>query len=360
MELPRQHALKCNERVLEGGDERRWLRLRQQQHLRRENLGHSPNARGHREQPARHCLDDCDAERLCQGRVEEDLPAIEDLADLRVLQLPQHLHTVEKRVTLDHLHQLQPSRPVAADHELHLRVPLADCGDNVHEQVGAFAIHKPRDDHNRYRAGALHSAAPSPVLHVLRRREGGRVSGVWYHAHVLGGDVGAKHRVLLRGVADADDLVDAAEGPLQHLVDVDRRAVRESEKRVVREAHLQAHRRRVHERLVAHVRCRLVPMYNCNPLSDENRAQQRKHCKECRQRDDARWKLHPDERKVVHLEAVIQVPDAVVSLAVRTRDDDDLMAAAHQTVRHIVDVDLHPAEAGIEEIGDKRDSMGTH
>mmetsp|Transcript_16866 Transcript_16866/g.38419 ORF Transcript_16866/g.38419 Transcript_16866/m.38419 type:complete len:308 (-) Transcript_16866:751-1674(-) len=245
-------------------DQRVGIRRRVLDHIRRHHLGHSTDPRAHNQKSAACRLQDGNAECLCERAVHVDVSSYEHVSDVGVLDMPEHLNPILQLMILPHLLQRNSHGPIPANHKVHMLKLLADGWDDLHHEINPLAIHKPRYAHDG-------DAVTFPCCRV--GSEDRCVHGVGDDRNVRGIDACTQHRVLLAGVGNADDVVDAGEGEVEDFVHVDRRGVREAEERVVGEDHFQSHGARVHQIFMADDAERLVPMHYRHALADADEAE---------------------------------------------------------------------------------------
>lgn len=88
-----------------------------------------------------------------------------------------------------------------------------------------------------------------------------------------------------------------------------------------------------------------------NLLTDADISERREEGKNCRER---RVSVNDEERHVVDLEAVGQVANTL-AIAVRVRDDDDLVAAVNQLAGELIDVGFDASRLREEKVADHGD-----
>lgn len=161
----------------------------------------------------------------------------------------------------------------------------------------------------------------------------------------------AQDGVLFAGVADADDMVDVAEGELEQLVGEDAGGVGKAKERVVGEDGAQAHGARMQDGLVAQVAEAAVAVDDVDLLADDNVAE---HGEEGEDGGEGRGAVDDEKWHIVHLDAVGQVAHAL-AVGVFVRDDDDFVAAIDELARDLVDVALDTPRLRKEEVADHGD-----
>lgn len=353
------------------GDEVLLLGLGEGGHVGGQHLGDAADLGADDVEAAAGGLDDDGAEGLGQRRVEVDVAAGHDVADVLVADGAQHLDVVLQDVGLDHLLEVDGLGARARDDEARVRVVLEDARDHGREQVRALVVEEARDDDDgdhvaraerlpdggRVRAEATPSPGAPGRVQVGRRAavvagpEVLRHDGVGYDRHHQGVQRRAQHRVLLARVAHAYAVVHVAQAELEQLVRQDARRVREPEQRVVGEDGAQAHGPRVQDGLVAEVAQAGVAVDDLDALADADVAEEREEGEDGREGGLA---VDDEEGHVVDLEAVGQVAHAL-AVVVGVRDDDDLVAAVDELAGELVDVRLDAAGLREEEVADHGD-----
>lgn len=94
-------------------------------------------------------LDDDGAKGLGQRRVQVDVAAHHDVADLFVAHGAEHLDAVLQHVLLDHLLEVDGLGAGAGNDEARVGVVLEDARDGRHQQVGALVVEEARDHDDR-------------------------------------------------------------------------------------------------------------------------------------------------------------------------------------------------------------------
>lgn len=154
--------------------------------------------------------------------------------------------------------------------------------------------------------------------------------------------------VLFARVADANDVVDVAEGELEQLVGQDTGSVCEAKETVVGEDGAQAHGAGVENGLVAQTAETGMAVDNVDALADDYVAEDGE---EGEDGGEGRLAVHDKEGHVVDLEPIGQVAHSAAAV-VLMRDDDDLVPAVNELLRQLVDVTLDAARLREEEVAD--------
>lgn len=141
-------------------------------------------------------------------------------------------------------------------------------------------------------------------------------------------------------------MVGIAQGHGQKFVGEHRADVRKAKERVVCEHRAQPHGLGVEERVVRHGREGAVGVDDGDALPHEDVPEQRQAVEE---RGGGGLVVHHPEGQVVHLQPVGQVADALTA-AVGVGDHQYLVAALDEALRQLVDVALHAAHVGVEEV----------
>lgn len=131
-----------------GGDDVVFFGLCEGGHVRGEDLGDAADLGAHDVEAARGRFDNDGAKGLCQGRVEVDVAAGHDVADVLVADGAEHLDAVLQHVGLDHLLQVNSLGARAGDDEAGVGVVLQDARDGGREEIGAFVVEEARYDDN--------------------------------------------------------------------------------------------------------------------------------------------------------------------------------------------------------------------
>lgn len=127
-------------------------------------------------------------------------------------------------------------------------------------------------------------------------------------------------------MAHAYNMIHITQRELQQLVGENRSRICEAKQRVVCKHRPQSHRPRMQDSLVAETAQTGMSMHNLNLLSNHNIPEYREERKHRRHR---RLAIDHEERHMVHLESIGEVPDSGPTL-VCVCDDNDLMAAINE------------------------------
>lgn len=146
-------------------------------------------------------------------------------------------------------------------------------------------------------------------------------------------------------------MVHVAERKLEQLVGQDARRVCKPKERMIRKDGTQAHGAGVQDALVAQTTEAPMAVDNLDALADADVPQ---HGEEGEDGGEGGVAVDDEEGHVVDLEAVGEVAHAL-AVAVRVRDDDDLVPAVDELARELVDVRLDAPRLREEEVADHGD-----
>jgi len=149
---------------------------------------------------------------------------------MRVGHATQHLDAILQLVLLPHLLQQQFLVPVSAHNEMDSRVARANDRDDLGNQVDAFAVYEPTDNHD---VDPVVCFVAAPTLAGVGR-EFVRVYGVGDGGEQDGVKASPQREILATGVGDADAVVEIGEDEAHDLVDMDAGSVRKAKQGVVR------------------------------------------------------------------------------------------------------------------------------
>ena len=155
----------------------------------------------------------------------------------------------------------------------------------------------------------------------------------------------------LPSMAYSNDMVHIAQSELQQLIRQDTRSIREPKQRMIRKYCSQPHGPGMQDSLVTQTTQACMPMYNLNPLSEDDIPENWEEGEDGRK---SRFSVDDKKRNMVDLETVRKIANAS-SPFIRMSDDDDFMATVDELCRELVDVAFNAAGLGEKEVADHRD-----
>lgn len=127
-------------------------------------------------------------------------------------------------------------------------------------------------------------------------------------------------------MAHAYNMINIAQRELQKLVGENRSRISEAKQGMICKHRPQSHRPRMQDSLVAETTQTGVPMHNLDLLTNHDIP---KYREEREYGGHGRFAINDEERDMVDLESIGQIPDPSPTF-VRVRDDNDFMAAINE------------------------------
>lgn len=108
--------------------------------MRRKYFWDPANISGDNQEPTAGSFEYSDAERFCEGGVQKDVAAAQNIPDLGVLQTTQELNTVMEAVLVQKLDQQVHFIAVTTDNKSHIFIKFQYFGNNADQQINTLTV----------------------------------------------------------------------------------------------------------------------------------------------------------------------------------------------------------------------------
>ena len=152
-------------------------------------------------------------------------------------------------------------------------------------------------------------------------------------------------------MADSNYMIHIAQSKFQQLVRQDTRSIRKAKKRMIRKHRPQPHCPSMQDSLMTQTTQARVPVYDLNPLSQDDISEYRKEGKDSRK---STFSVDDQKRHMIDFEAIGEISDTS-SPFICMGDDDDFVAAIDELGGELIDVAFNASGLGKKEIADHGD-----